>query len=276
MPQTPPDLPVIGIALELPYLAQFRDWIFEKQRDVEIQDFCAPGVLDRDWRPLADEIRAALAGHRGRLGLHGPFFGFTIAAMDSEVRGIVRKRMQQGLDICVHLGATQMVVHSPYTTWDHYNLPRDPAGDAKLVERAHDTMAAAVKRAEALGVEIVIENIEDIDPLARVALARSFGSPNVKVSLDTGHANYAHGVTGAPPVDYFVKAAGDMLAHVHVQDTDGYADRHWNPGDGNIRWAAVFRAIAEGGAKPRLLLEVDDVASSRGGADHLAGLGLVV
>ena len=63
------------------------------------------------------------------------------------------------------------------------------------------------------------------------------------LSIDTGHANYAHGSTGGPPVDYFVHAAGDMLHHVHLQDTDGYADRHWNPGEGNVSWPAVFRAL---------------------------------
>jgi sugar phosphate isomerase/epimerase len=117
--------PLIGIALELPHLPLFRDWILAHQRDVEIQDFCLPEVLDGDWRPLADAIKAALAGYTGRLGLHGPFFGFSIASMDPEVRAIVRKRMEQGLDICAHLGATQMVIHSPYTTWDHHNLLRD-------------------------------------------------------------------------------------------------------------------------------------------------------
>jgi sugar phosphate isomerase/epimerase len=267
--------PLIGIALELPHLPLFRDWILAHQRDVEIQDFCLPEVLDGDWRPLADAIKAALAGYTGRLGLHGPFFGFSIASMDPEVRAIVRKRMEQGLDICAHLGATQMVIHSPYTTWDHHNLLRDLTSGQKLVQRVHDALAAAVRRAESQGVEIVIENIEDMDPEARVALARSFGSSAVKVSLDTGHANYAHHATGAPPVDYYVRAAGDMLAHIHLQDTDGYADRHWPPGDGNVPWREVFRALAQTGAAPRLLLEVDDVPTSRRGADYLAGLGLV-
>ena len=46
---------------------------------------------------------------------------------------------------------------------------------------------------------LVVANIEDKDPMDRVTLARSFGSPAVKVSVDTGHANYAHGSTGAPP-----------------------------------------------------------------------------
>jgi sugar phosphate isomerase/epimerase len=274
MPKNSPDLPTLGIALELPHFGEFRDWILERQRDVEIQDFCLPERLDGAWRERADAIKSALAGYSGRLGLHGPFFGFSIASTDPEVRAVVRRRMAQGLDICAHLGATQMVVHSPWTTWDHHNIQRDPLLGPPLLERAQDALGEAVRRAENLGVEIVIENIEDMDPAARVALARSFGSAAVKVSLDTGHANYAHRAQGAPPVDFYVRAAGDMLAHVHLQDTDGYADRHWPPGDGNVPWREVFRALGQTGAAPRLLLEVDDVPESRRGAEFLAGLGV--
>ncbi|MBR7518030.1 TIM barrel protein, partial [Mycobacterium tuberculosis] len=91
----------------------------------------------------------------------------------------------------------------------------------------HATLAPVVARAAETGVELVIENIEDKDPTDRVTLARTFDSPAVRVSLDTGHAHYAHGSTGAPPVDQYVTAAGNMLTHVHIQDADGYADRHW-------------------------------------------------
>ncbi len=125
-----------------------------------------------------------------------------------------------------------------------------------------------------MGVTLVIENIEDKDPHSRVDLARSFNSEAVRVSIDTGHANYAHGSTGGPPVDYYVHAAGDMLHHVHLQDTDGHADRHWNPGEGLIRWTEVFRALGRITSKPRLILEVRDNRTIRAGADHLIGLGL--
>ena len=77
--------------------------------------------------------------------------------------------------------------------------------------------------------------------------------------------------TGAPPVDYYVDAAGDMLTHVHLQDTDGYADRHWAPGDGTMRWAAVFRALGRLSSNPRLILEVQDQTNIRRGAAHLDG-----
>ncbi|MDQ9782790.1 hypothetical protein RF094_08785, partial [Serratia marcescens] len=88
------------------------------------------------------------------------------------------------------------------------------------------------------------------------------------------HANYAHHSTGAPPVDYYVDAAGDMLTHVHLQDTDGYADRHWAPGEGNIRWIGVFRALAKLSSNPRLILELRNHEHVKAGAAYLASLGV--
>ena len=268
-------LPILGVCLPIGRLPEYRDWILESQRDVELQDFVKAEVLDAgDVRALAAEAKSALAGHTGRLGLHGPFWGFTIASQDAEVRKVVRRRMDQGLDACAATGATQMVIHSPYTTWMHNNLDMKPGARDEVTALAQDTLAPVVARADALGVTLVIENIEDKDPMDRVNLARSFGSKAVKVSVDTGHAHYAHGSTGAPPVDYYIRLAAEMLDHVHVQDADGYADRHWVPGEGSIRWPAVFAALAALDHSPRLMLELRDVTRLREGAGHLARAGL--
>ncbi len=267
-------LPILGVALPLAGVRQHRDWIFEKQRDLEIQDFCYADLLDGDWQGAVEHYKLLLDGYTGRLGIHGPFWGFTIASMDREIRAVVTRRMMQGLDVCAALGANQMVIHSPYTTWDYNNLDYNPGSRSGIIERAHDTLRTVVARAENMGCVLVIENIEDIDHHIRVDLARSFDSPSVRVSIDTGHANYAHGSTGGPPVDYYVHAAGDMLHHVHLQDTDGHADRHWNPGEGNICWPEVFRALSRLGSHPRLILEVRNKDTVRAGADYLIGLGL--
>ena len=251
-------LPIIGAAMTLDDLPNHHDWLFEAPRDLELQDFHSAETLNGDWRPLAERARSMLDGMPGRLGIHGPFWGFTIDSWDPEIRTLVQKRMNQGLDICEALGATLMVIHSPYRTWDYNNLDNDPDARGKLVERVHATLKNIVARAENQGVTLVIENIEDVDPHARVALADSFGSKALKVSIDTGHAHYAHGSTGAPPVDYFVHAAGDSLHHIHLQDADGYADRHWAIGEGTICWPAVFRALGRVTSNPRLILELRD------------------
>lgn len=268
------DLPYLGVAVPIAGLRQHRSWIIEHQRDLEVQDFHWADVLNGDWKPIVGEIKRELDGYRGRLGLHGPFWGFNIATQDPDVRTIVTKRFMQGLDVCAALGATQMVIHSPYSTWDDYNLEATPDSRQQMIERVHLSIGTVVRRAADMGVTLVIENIEDKDPNARVALARSFDSPGVRVSIDTGHANYAHHATGGPPVDYYVHVAGNLLEHVHLQDTDGHADRHWAPGEGNICWTEVFRALARLSSRPRLILELKDKNMVRAGADHLVGLGV--
>jgi sugar phosphate isomerase/epimerase len=269
-------LPIIGAALTADMIALHRDWIFDKQRDLEIQDFSFLKALGQDWNDIAGHLKSLLEGYTGRLGIHGPFWGLMLDNPDPDIRAVCIQRYRQGLDICERLGATQMDVHSPYTTWDYNNFDDHPGSRDALVERVHLTLDPLLTQAKNAGIVLVVENIEDIDPRARVDLVKQFNSPALRVSIDTGHAHYAHGSNGAPPVDYYVEAAGDLLDHVHLQDADGHADRHWQPGEGSVNWRAVFRSLARLTSDPRLVLEVRDEMRLMQGWQHLVALGLAV
>lgn len=262
---TASNLPILGAALPVDALEAHLDWLVQDQRDLEIQTFFDAEVLEGDWRGLAEKAQTILAPHSGRRGIHGPFPGLSLASPDPDIRAVVKKRLQQGLDVCAAVGATQMVLHSPYRHWDHENLENHVDGPAKLVARFEQTMEAAVARAEREGVEMVLENIEDRDPSSRLRLAERFDSPALKLSIDTGHAYYAHRMGAAPAVDRYVRAAGDRLAHMHLQDADGFADRHWPLGEGTIPWAAVFEELGRLASNPRLIIEIrpkNDIARS--------------
>lgn len=256
----------IGAALMVADLPTYRDWLIAGQRDLEVQDFLLPEVLLGDWQGRVAEAKRLLDGFEGRLGIHGPFYDLALDTADPEIAPIVARRFVTGVEAAAALGATQMVIHSPYTTWDWFNFgnnPREgnsPSAAERKIEKVHATIGGAVARAEAEGVTLVIENIEDIEPGFRRDLAASFASDAVRLSIDTGHAHYAHHATGAPPVDYFVVDAGAMLSHVHLQDADGFADRHWPPGRGTVNWHAVFRAIDALPQRPHLVLEMRDPA----------------
>jgi len=257
------DLPLkIGAALMVEDLPTYRDWLIDGQRDLELQDFLKPDVLLGDWRALVAEAKRHLDGFEGRLGIHGPFYDLPLDIKDPELAPILSRRMVTAVEAAAALGATQMVVHSPYKTWDWYNFGNNPrAGNTPssaeaTISRVQENLRPAVTLAETHGITLVIENIEDIDPAWRRDLAASFGSDHVRLSIDTGHAHYAHAATGAPPVDFFVTDAGAMLSHVHLQDADGFADRHWPPGRGTVNWHAVFCAIAALPQTPHLVLEL--------------------
>jgi sugar phosphate isomerase/epimerase len=268
------DLPILGAALGHDDLESHRDWLLEASRDLELQSFVDAEVLDGDWSGLAAETNRILDGHQGRLGIHGPFWGFTIASYEPEVRRIVTRRFQQALDVCAAIRGTHVVIHSPFTTWGYNHRGLYPNETSRIVEAARDTLAPVLARAEDMGVTFVLENIEDIEPADRAGLCAALDWQALELSVDTGHAHYAHGSTSGPPVDFFIRAAGARLGHVHLQDADGFADRHWQIGHGTILWPAVFAAIAETGANPRLILELRDKAGVIPSARYLKSLGL--
>lgn len=276
-----PDLPRLGACVYLDDLDRvpgLRDWL-GAERDVEIRDFTAIGALTPGVREgIATRAAQVFAGHRGRIGIHGPFWGFNIDMPDPDLRAVVQDRMLAALaaleTVLAGRGGGHMVLHSPFTTWSGFNRGTEMDDQAGITARTLEVLAPVVARAEASGIVIVIENCEDRDPFERVTLAAAFGSPAVRVSLDTGHALYAHGSTGAPPVDAYVRAAGAALAHVHLQDADGVADRHWACGRGSVNWDALFRALSELGTLPRLLLEMADARDVLVSARYLAERGL--
>lgn len=265
--------PVLGAALPVDHLEAHRDWLLEAPRDLEVQDAVRPGVLDGDWRPLVRRVRELLAGHSGRLGLHAPFDGLSMASSDPAVRAFVSKRYTAALEFGAELGASHMVVHSPFIFFGHPQLAHAPTnGLGTLIAQAQATLEDVIPLAERLGCTLVVENIRDTNPRPLLTLVASLGSPRVRASLDTGHAFITHQV-GGPTPDQWVREAGALLDHVHLQDNDGQLDRHWPPGDGGVNWRVLFGAIGELEQTPRLILEVRP-GDLRRGADHLTRLGL--
>lgn len=265
----------LGAAMMTAEIPAHIDWLRERDRDLEIQDWFFPAALENP-AALVAAAKAALDGWSGRLGIHGPFLDISLSAWDPEAVALTRRRMLQGLEAAGRLGATQMVAHSPFTTWSHDNLAFMPGGRAGLIARCADLLAPVLARAAELGVELVVENVEDKDPADRIALVDALAPAPAYVSLDTGHAEYAHVSRGGRPTDVHVLEAGARLRHVHIHDVDGAADRHWAPGRGRIRWIPLFEAIAEQAPHARLILELKDRAHLPEGAAHLVSLGVAV
>ncbi|KAJ54282.1 sugar phosphate isomerase [Actibacterium mucosum KCTC 23349] len=266
----------IGACLKIDEIATHRDWLFDAERDIELQSFMTRDALTVDRDDLIAAAKAALQGHRGRVGIHGPFEGLDIDNKDAELRPLITARFLSALEAAEAIGARQMVLHSPYTFWYKNNLLCKPNYAQKKLDRVHEVLGPVVDRAARAGITLVIENVQDVDPDTRRMMVDSFDSPAIALSIDTGHAHLARRMSGAPPVDYFVRDAGAQLQHVHIQDVDGHADRHWAPGEGEIEWIEVFRALAECPSAPHLVLELRRKSDIPQGFDYLSNLGLVI
>jgi sugar phosphate isomerase/epimerase len=249
-------LPRLGVATRYATFEILRDWIFDHDRTIEIQDFVFPDVIAGDTAPMVETYRKALDGHQGLRGIHGPFFGLDLSNPDRDIREIIQRRFLKGLEIAEALGANQMVIHSPFNFWHTLNYVNYPDIRRSLFDASADCLRPVLERAEETGCTLVLENIDDTAPADRFDLVAEIDHPNLKLSIDTGHAELAHQNYGAPPLVDFITAAGDRLDHVHLQDVDGHADRHWHPGEGCILWAPVFATLRASQSKPRLVLEV--------------------
>lgn len=246
----------LGVALTLPSIAPLRDWIFDHDRAVEMQDFVGPDVFMDDPTDLVAALNAALSGHRGPRGIHGPFFGLDLSNPDAEIRAIVSARLIRGLEIAEALRADHMVIHSPFTFWHVLNRVNYAGIHGAMIASMAECLAPVLARASETGCTLMLENIDDTDPCARLDLVEMLDHPRLKVSVDTGHAELAHQRYGAPPLVDHIDLVAGRLGHVHLQDVDGHADRHWHPGQGCILWPPVFAAIARAPQAPRMILEV--------------------
>jgi len=264
----------IGACLRTPEISHHRDWLFDADRDIELQDFMTHSALTVDFDDRIAAAKAALAGHQGRLGIHGPYEGLDIDNKDAGLRPLITARFLKALEAADRIGARQMVLHSPYTAWYQNNVFSFPGYPEAKMARIHEVLTPVVRAAEDAGITLVLENIQDVRPETRRALVDSFGSSAIALSIDTGHAQLARRMSGAPPVADFVCDAADQLAHVHLQDLDGYADRHWAPGDGEIEWPAVFHALAACESSPHLVLELRNKADIPKGFAFLSQMGL--
>jgi len=250
-------LPLLGAALPSSQWAARRDWLsFGGGRDLELQDTVSHQVLDGDWRTHAAAIKVQLAEFSGRLGVHGPFWGLTIMASDPAVRAVTVARLTRGLEFAAEVGATHMVIHSPFDFFGHPLVAHTRVtGLNDQFAQVHDTLSDVVRLAREVGCTLVVENIRDLNPAPLLALVRSFDSESVRVSIDVGHAHLMQH-KGGPSPEQWILEAGDLLSHVHLHDNDGMLDRHWMPGEGGIHWTSVFRALNQVGGTPRLLLEL--------------------
>jgi sugar phosphate isomerase/epimerase len=269
-------LPTIGTALYLPQLPSFLDWLAEGQRDLELQDPCLPHYLDHDWRAEAEAGRDLLfkAGYHGRLGIHAAYEGMELYVQDRKMQAVIRERFLESLAFGRVLGATQMVIHSPFIAFGSATVNYTPrARRQHIIDTAHAILEPVLLVAEQMGCTLVIECIRDKSTVPLLDLVQSFGSDYVRLSIDTGHAAIMERDGGTPPQQW-VEEAGDLLAHVHVQDVDGHDDRHWAVGNGNINWNAFFTSLRALRHSPRLVLELDDPEAILPSIAELARLGL--
>jgi sugar phosphate isomerase/epimerase len=189
-----------------------------------------------------------------------------------------QRRRDLGLDIhSLHLYATYFDLWSPYAraleetrerfyrllevatmvdaealTWHGLRYGLD---DESLVSAFLESVAWAGERAQAAGLTLTLENVSwcYLRTPEQVAVIREAGLP-VGFTCDAFQARES----GVQPAD-MVRAMGEQLVTVHLSDYRPDGPRHLPPGEGEIDWPALARALDSVCYAGPLVLETADV-----------------
>jgi sugar phosphate isomerase/epimerase len=184
-----------------------------------------------------DELAQAARAAKVRIwSFHAAFCGMAMDDADTR-RDAVRKSLQAAR-AARRLGADIVVVH-PGRDVPIVNRKREIRWTIEGLAAIADGLPRGMKVAlETMGSEYLCGPAEEMLHVMDAPALR--GAP-VGVCFDSGHVNI-----GSNPPDYARALAGRIVT-VHFHDNHGDKDEHALPGEGNVAWPALLRAIREGG-----------------------------
>ena len=200
----------------------------------EYDDFYQPAVYE-DEREVERVIAAylSLERDRSRDTLHGVFFDIKPNSMDSAIAQRSRALMRQSLAIANRLGVRGVTLHSDIYGGMRLSIP--PEVWLNAAEALFRQLCA-----ENPGLDVWLENTIEQEPEQLLALARRMEDvPNFGLTFDLAHASLS-----PTPARAWLEQLGPYVRHVHLNDNDLYADRHWPVGKGSIDYPA-FAALAD-------------------------------
>jgi sugar phosphate isomerase/epimerase len=155
------------------------------------------------------------------------------------------------LEVAAELGARKVVLHP-----GHIGGLGSYVMETALAH-ANASLAAIIKRAQALGLCVCLENMFPrcrayVEPDDFVEIMQRF--PDLKLTLDTGHANI--GKKNGHRILEFIEKFGHRIGHLHISDNFGQRDDHIPLGSGTIDFEKVVRAIKHCGYNDTATLEI--------------------
>lgn len=109
--------------------------------------------------------------------------------------------------------------------------------------------------AKKFGIKIAVENLLNSKfwlPAKLSGFIKMLDSEVFCACVDVGHAS----IVGIEPENFISGMEKNMIACIHMHDTDGQIDRHWIPYQGNHNWEKIIKALVDYGFDGDMNLEV--------------------
>ncbi len=179
-------------------------------------------VMDEGPHFVADP--GLFASYSGDFVLHAPYHGMNIACLFESIRKASVEVMTDCFSVAAEIGAS-VVLHPGYFAWEQER------GQADLQFRK--SLAEIREAAEERSVTFWFENMADMH-FFNLRTPEDLGLIDGSgFTLDTGHANLNHCLTGFLDTGF---------EHMHLHDNDGRRDTHSPVGKGTIDFRAVIAA----------------------------------
>jgi sugar phosphate isomerase/epimerase len=223
--------------------------------------------IDR-WRTQLAAVGMACVIETGGRHLLDPRIKHEPTLVSAAATGRDRRTefLRRAVDIAHDLGAECV------SFWS--GVGRDAAPEDVLWERLLPSITPVIDQASRRGVRLGFEPEPGmfIDTLDRTAmLLERLGTPNaLGVTIDLGHLE----CMGERPVADLLARWAPRIVNVHVDDMLACRHEHLPPGAGDVDFAAAFAALAAGGYRGGLHLELPRqshrwIETARAAAVHL-------
>lgn len=164
--------------------------------------------------------------------------------------GVFIDLYRKSVRVCKALGIKSVVMHLEY----------DRARSVSMEQWFNECKGAwewIARSSSEDGVEVLIENHEEMSPEPVAMILKHLDSPNINACYDIGHYNVFGDRTIRDHIDLY---KGVKIGEVHLSDNLGDSDSHLPLGRGNIDIPAIFRSIEAKGIRPVYTIEAKSLA----------------
>ena len=204
--------------------------------------------IDDDFDAILENIKESVTGFNGKITLHAMFSDLNPASKDMALKKVAEKRYQQSFEAALAAGAKDMVFHSGHKGMKHR------VSVANYLEGSIKFWSAYIKQFEDNGMIASIENVLEDSPENLVKIVEGVNSPNLKICLDTGHANLCSDI----PVTEWIKTYKTKLHHMHWHNNYKTNDDHAGLKYGMVNFLDVIRTLKEENLSPLIVFEMFD------------------